>query len=520
MLQSQDSSGWQGSLQLPPEARIKPSSKGIVVFSGGSAANSLVDVFNGVAENNASTLSYVIPISDNGGSSSELIRVFGGPGIGDLRSRLVRLIPDNGDPNSEAGAIKELFNHRLPKDCRSARQEWLDIIEAQHSIWHNISSPKKELIRSFLNSMNMEIVKRLRPSSRFDFSGASIGNLFLTGARLFSGSLESAIYLLSSVCSVPASISVLPVINTSFTHHISAGLSDGSVITGQNNISHPSAPIASLPIEARDSPTRILRETEEQDKVEDANLPGTLPSLRKPAIQFSKDDEESLPARISRIWYINPYGAEITLPANSRVLAALENASCIIYSIGSLFTSIIPSLILRGVGDAVANPTIRSKILILNGSIDRETGPKDSPFSAMDFVAAIADACASSRSSAPVHRPSIPGPSPTPSESATRQPSPSPITTFSEPSSYPYKVPRSEYWQYVTHIIYIEGEGTPKVDRALFAECGIECLRLYGRKGGDGTARYDAKALAQALEMVLGRRDFRRDQTRRNTLER
>jgi hypothetical protein len=25
-------------------------------------------------------LSYIIPISDNGGSSSELIRVFGGPG--------------------------------------------------------------------------------------------------------------------------------------------------------------------------------------------------------------------------------------------------------------------------------------------------------------------------------------------------------------------------------------------------------------------------------------------------------
>ena len=28
----------------------------------------------------------IIPISDNGGSSSELIRVFGGPGIGDVRS--------------------------------------------------------------------------------------------------------------------------------------------------------------------------------------------------------------------------------------------------------------------------------------------------------------------------------------------------------------------------------------------------------------------------------------------------
>ena len=31
----------------------------------------------------------IIPISDNGGSSSELIRVFGGPGIGDVRSKYI-----------------------------------------------------------------------------------------------------------------------------------------------------------------------------------------------------------------------------------------------------------------------------------------------------------------------------------------------------------------------------------------------------------------------------------------------
>lgn len=60
---------------LPPEP---PS--GIVVFSGGSAANNLVDVFASVAQSKKAALSYVIPISDNGGSSSELIRVFGGPG--------------------------------------------------------------------------------------------------------------------------------------------------------------------------------------------------------------------------------------------------------------------------------------------------------------------------------------------------------------------------------------------------------------------------------------------------------
>jgi len=77
----------QRSLQPPPAVHTPRSSsptsgtsKGIVIFSGGSAANSLVDVFNDIAKQQASPLSYVIPISDNGGSTSELIRVFGGPG--------------------------------------------------------------------------------------------------------------------------------------------------------------------------------------------------------------------------------------------------------------------------------------------------------------------------------------------------------------------------------------------------------------------------------------------------------
>lgn len=63
-----------------------PTRGGIVAFSGGSAANNLVDIFNQVIENKECSLSYVIPISDNGGSSSELIRVFGGPGMVNLEA--------------------------------------------------------------------------------------------------------------------------------------------------------------------------------------------------------------------------------------------------------------------------------------------------------------------------------------------------------------------------------------------------------------------------------------------------
>lgn len=464
----------------PISRSVSPTNrKGIVVFSGGSAANNLVDVFKSVTESNQCPLSYVIPISDNGGSSSELIRVFGGPGIGDVRSRLVRLIPSN-EQNPEKIAIKMFFNYRLPMGSDAARHEWLDIVEARHPLWNHISSEKKELVRSFLNWLNLDIVKRARPSSTFNFSHASIGNMFLTGARVFTGSFESAIYLLSSICRVPDNVSVLPAINTNFTHHISAGLTDGTTITGQNAISHPSLPTR-LP-EA--TPTSPGRELEDHDFIEDANLPGSLPTLRKQYISFSKAADEDLPARIERIWYINPYGQEICLNANAKVVRALDSAQSIIYSIGSLYTSIVPSLILRGVGEAIASTSIRHKILILNSTNDRETGPSSNPFTAIDFIAAIAKACSESRG-------------------------------FRE------SVGRHEYKAYVTHVIHLAGPQTPKVDKEELASLGIESVRLYGRpiEAGGKVLKYDEKALLQALEATIGRRDPRGDRSRRNTLD-
>lgn len=75
-------------------------------------------------------------------------------------------------------------DHRLQVDTQASRLEGLDLVEARHGLWEHISSPKKELIRSFLNVLNLEIVKRMRPSSVFDFAKASVGNLFLTGYRI------------------------------------------------------------------------------------------------------------------------------------------------------------------------------------------------------------------------------------------------------------------------------------------------------------------------------------------------
>jgi 2-phospho-L-lactate transferase/gluconeogenesis factor (CofD/UPF0052 family) len=406
------------------------------------------------------------------------------------------LIPE--DPSSpETTAIKTLFNHRLSSDSTEARHEWLDIVESRHLLWTSIPSPKRELIRSFLNTINLEIVKRVRPTSSFNFQSASVGNLFLTGARLFTGSFESAIYLLGAITGVPSNVNVIPAINSNFSHHISAGLQDGTIITGQNAISHPSTPSAPTPITSS-SAANLLQEEEtispktkhtrslskeltEHDTIEDANLPGSLPTLRKQYIAFTKTHTSDLPCRIKRIWYINPYGQEIRPSPNPKVLDSLDSASAVIYSIGSLYTSIIPCLVLKGVGERIKGNGVRYKILILNGSLDRETRAVGVEFSARDFIEAISGACKGG------------------------------------------EVREEEWGMYVTHVIYLEGEGTPKVEREVLGRAGVECVRIYGRKrdgeGGEGGMVYDGTALGQALEAIIGggKRGVV-ERSRRNTL--
>ncbi len=40
-------------------------------------------------------VAYVLPVSDDGGSTAEVVRVLGGPAVGDIRSRCLRLADDS-----------------------------------------------------------------------------------------------------------------------------------------------------------------------------------------------------------------------------------------------------------------------------------------------------------------------------------------------------------------------------------------------------------------------------------------
>ena len=66
------------SHRLPPRpSELGEAGPSYVIISGGTGANSIVSAF-GLSP------AFVLPVSDDGGSSAEILRCFGGPSIGDI----------------------------------------------------------------------------------------------------------------------------------------------------------------------------------------------------------------------------------------------------------------------------------------------------------------------------------------------------------------------------------------------------------------------------------------------------
>ena len=155
--------------------------------------------------------------------------------------------------------------------------------------------------------------------------------------------------------------------------------------------------------------------------------------------------------------------------------------------------SIIPCLILRGIGHALSSPLIPFKILILNGSLDRETGPVTGnpqvDFSASDFIHAIARACVDSQSKSRLK--------------GTLSPSGSPHSAIHTPQGSMF-IPPGEYVKYVTHVVYLEGRGVPKVDVEELGRWGVRAVKVEGQSlVGKKGVYYEVEQLKEALGGII-----------------
>lgn len=65
-----------------------------------------------------------------------------------------------------------------------------------------------------------------------------------------------------------------------------------------------------------------------------------------------------LPSPVRRVFYLSREGTgqehEVSPPPNPHVIADIKKADAVVYGMGSLYTSICPTLILDGVGEAIA----------------------------------------------------------------------------------------------------------------------------------------------------------------------
>ncbi|CAI0444885.1 unnamed protein product [Linum tenue] len=279
----------------------RPTQPSLLVFSGGTAFNGVVEELKKLT----TRVTHVLPVSDDGGSTAEIVRVLGGPAVGDIRSRCLRLSDQS---TVEALSVRSLLGHRLPLDAHEAKSECF-----------------------FVHEMGL-------------IRGLNSGNF-----RLCEGPMK---HFASVMADIPSESLVLPVISTNDRLTLGCELWNGTIIRGQNEISHPTN--------------------------------GSMQPIDKGCCS-------ALPSRIKRVFYMSSEGGnslhEVFPTVNATVLDQLSTVDCIVYAMGSLFTSVCPSLVLRGVGENIASRTC-PKVLMLNGTHDRET----IGFSASSFVTAMADA--------------------------------------------------------------------------------------------------------------------------------
>ena len=370
------------SSAMPPqsEAPITKSAP-ILVFSGGTAFNSVAPALHSLT----SRVTHVLPISDNGGSSREISRVIGGPAIGDVRSRLTRLVPKRW---KSGGGVARLLNHRLTGTSRQeAEAEFQSILDGSHGIWDDavganateksglaITEVDKQTLLAFMKHFRLTVQSCSRDDKNteksFDYRHGSLGNFVFSGARVFFGSLPTAVHWFSRLAGISLDSRVLPIADVgSIT--LAATLLDGSVILGQDAISHPHQSASTF---VADGSADSRASSGAATAFEEASYETTL-------VDKALSGQEPLPSPVVDLFYVQAEEStsnfdRVALAASPELLELLANASCICYAHGSLLTSIVPLLVVKGLRDAIAKHRGR-KVLILNGHHDRETSHLD-----------------------------------------------------------------------------------------------------------------------------------------------
>ncbi|WP_271022271.1 gluconeogenesis factor YvcK family protein [Rhizobium sp. RCAM05973] len=252
----------------------------------------------------------VVPAWDSGGSSKAIRERLGILSVGDIRQALMTMAHGEGC----AGDVVKICNARLSSNLGhgDARNEFQFYCEGRHPLLERMDSGLRGAILNYLNTFASAA------GSDFDFRHGSIGNFILTGACIaHNGDINTAIFVFRKLCGISGNVWPSSVDNDLV---LSATLNDGRTLMPQDIITRMSA---------QDAKTAVAR----------VDLAGA--SNRAPLV-------------------------------NSAVFEAIAQADLIAFGPGSVYTSLIPHLLVDGVIAALKQVDC-PKVLIGNILQCRET---------------------------------------------------------------------------------------------------------------------------------------------------
>jgi 2-phospho-L-lactate transferase/gluconeogenesis factor (CofD/UPF0052 family) len=310
----------------------------VVLFSGGTGTHSITEAF---LKHPQISLTILINAYDDGHSTGRLRKFIPGMlGPSDVRKNIGRLMPHRDRCHR---ALQALSGYRLPKGIAS--ETALPVLDALASantaaLWPDIRAEFEHLsvrqasrVAEFCRTFLHYVRRRDAEGTRFDFDDCALGNIFFAGCFLgCDRDFNRSVLAFSRFYDVEAALLNITRGENLF---LTAVKEDGAVLRREADI------VSAQKSDARIAGLYLLEEPIYRTRVED-NAAITAEELR------ALSAATPLPK-------INPDAA-----------AAIAAADVIIYGPGTQHSSLFPSYLTEGVGEAIAANTSADKIFIAN----------------------------------------------------------------------------------------------------------------------------------------------------------
>lgn len=310
----------------------------VVLFGGGTGTHSITEAF---LKQPRLSLTILINAYDDGHSTGRLRKFIPGMlGPSDVRKNIDRLMPRAERCHQ---ALKKLSSRRLPMDLGFDRG--LDILRtladgtctgldpATRALHEQCTVKQAAGFRAYCAAFERYVVEQRHRGVLFDFHDCAIGNILFAGCFLLEGrDFNRAVDAFSAYYEAGARLLNVTQGENLF---LVATREDGTLLPGEADI------VSAQNNRARIQELYLLDETAYRGRIENAPAPP--------------------PEKLAAI-----LAGAVTPEINPEAEAAIRRADVIIYGPGTQHSSLFPSYLTRGVGEAVAANQGADKIFIAN----------------------------------------------------------------------------------------------------------------------------------------------------------